>query len=119
MNKKFKEEIKEEIERLKEEIEVLKFKVENPLGFKVSYYPFGGSYDLIFIGNGGKLKQINLSNGGWNNYYPCYNIVKDKKGNALIKETKIEANIKTEIFYRFDIEREILIQIKEEKNANE
>ena len=118
MNKKFKEEIKEEIERLKEEIEVLKFKVDNPIGFKIDYTSFNQCY-LTFVGNFNKLKQIKLSNGGWLNYSLCYDIVKDKKGNALIKETKIEANIKTEIFYRFDIDREILIQIKEEKNANE
>ena len=85
----------------------MEFKIENPIGFKIDYYPFNQSF-LRFVSNNNTIKEIRLSS------YDFYKIVKNKKGNAFIEETKIKMTSTTKRLYKFDIEREMLIQIKEE-----
>ena len=103
-------EIKKEIEELKEKIQALTFKIENPIGFKIDYYPFNQSF-LTFLDQFNKLKQIRLDSYDNYNYYK---IVKNKKGNIFIEEIEIKMSSNIKRLYKFDIEREMLIQIKEE-----
>jgi len=112
MNKKNKiqiMELKEKTAELEEKIKILNFKVNNPLGFEINLYMYNGYY-LKYINNFNEIKEIKLSSFDYNDY----KILKDKKGDIIIEEIKCNLYNKTKIQYKFDKDREILIQIKEE-----
>lgn len=106
MNKK----VKEEIKKLNDKIDVLEFKIKNPLGFEICYFPFNQVF-IKYVNYYNEIKEFRLSS---SSSYDFYKIVKDKKGNAFIEETKTEMTGTIKRLFKLDFEREILIQIKEE-----
>jgi hypothetical protein len=121
MNKEIKEQLinlKDEIKNLKKEIDVLKFKIKNPFGFGIERcftLGYGPIYYLQFINNIDEIKEIKLDR--LDN--TSYKIIKDKNGNPIIEASANYLSYTINRQYKFDIDTEVLIQIKEEKNANE
>lgn len=100
------------IDCLTDKVQVLEFKQENPLGIEVRQgYYYGGNliYTLRYL-KGNDIKRIQL--GEWNDITKR-NFCMDRNGIIIENDTFFTTQ------YKFDLDKEILIQIKKTKLGKE